>query len=89
MTLSTTPVTLLLLAITLIALRFRNQWLGLAAVLGWTGFVALITTLDPTGVRNLAVAEGCIGPPTLFIAVVAAICIGTVIYTMPRKADDL
>ncbi|MEO9684727.1 MAG: hypothetical protein ABJR46_03055 [Tateyamaria sp.] len=87
-TLFTTPVALVVLAFTIIALRFRNQWMGLGAVLGWTGFIALITTADPTGTRNLAIAEGCIGSPTLFIAVVAAICVGTVIYTKPRNADD-
>lgn len=88
LTLFTTPVALVLLAFTLIALRFRSQWMGLGAVIGWAGFIALITTADPTGIRDFAINEGCIGSPTLFIAIVAAICVGTVIYTMPRNADD-
>ena len=82
-----TPFGLLLLAFTLLALRFRSQWMGLGAVLGWTGYITLVTMADPTGARVQAMAEGCVGSPTLFILAVAAICVGTVIYTMPRKAD--
>lgn len=84
-TLFVTPFGLLLLGFTIVALRFRNQWMGLVAVLGWTGFITLITMADPTGLRDLARAEGCIGAPTLFIVAVAAICVGTVLYTMPRS----
>ncbi|MFL4469800.1 hypothetical protein ACERZ8_07945 [Tateyamaria armeniaca] len=88
MTLFATPFGLLLLAFTVLALRFRHQWMGLAAVLGWTAFITLITMADPTGLRADAMVEGCIGSPTLFIVAVAAICIGTVFYTMPHKADE-
>jgi hypothetical protein len=87
-TLFLTPFGLLLLAFSVVALRFRSQWMGLGAVLGWTGYITLITMTDPTGLRAQAIVEGCIGSPTLFIAAVAAICMGTVIYTMPRKADE-
>jgi len=87
LTLFATPASLLVLALTVVAVRFRSQWMGLVAVLGWTGVVSLVTLTNPTGNRVAAMAEGCIGRPTLFIAVVAAICVATVIYTMPRKAD--
>lgn len=82
------PISLVLLALTLISLRFRSQWSGLVTVVFWSGFVTLITMADPTGLRVPAHAEGCVGSPALFIALVAAICIGTVLYTAPIKAPS-
>lgn len=82
-----TPFGALLLVLTMIALRLRNHWVGLAAIVGWTGYLSIITIADPNGVRVAAIEEGCIGSPTLFIALVTAICIGTAIYTTPRSAD--
>lgn len=79
------PISLVLLALTMISLRFRSQWSGLVTVVFWSGFVTLITMTDPTGTRVAGQAEGCIGSPALFIAVVAAICIGIVLYTAPEK----
>lgn len=87
MTLFMTPISLVVLCFTIVALRFRNQWMGLVTVLAWTGLIFLITMADPTEHRTEAMIEGCIGSPTLFIVAVAAICVGTVIYTMPREAD--
>ncbi|KIC51889.1 hypothetical protein [Tateyamaria sp. ANG-S1] len=78
------PAGIALLLISLIALRFRHQWIGLAAVILWTVFITVVTMADPTGVRPQAMVEGCIGPPTLFIVAVAAICVGIVLYTKPR-----
>ncbi len=79
------PMGIVLVISTLAALRFRSQWGALVVVVLWTGLVTMVTMLDPTGVRDLAQAEGCIGSPTLFIALVAAICVGTILYTMPRE----
>ena len=79
---------LVLLCLSLAALRFRNQWIGLATILLWTVFFSVLTMADPTGVRALAQAEGCIGPPSLFIALGAAICVGIVLYTKPRLSGD-
>ena len=56
---------------------------------GWSGFVGLITfgnNSDP--MRQSALSEGCIGSPALFIALVAAISVATIIYTSPRSARD-
>ncbi|APX12724.1 hypothetical protein BWR18_14295 [Tateyamaria omphalii] len=78
------PAGIALLLLSLIALRFRQQWVGLAAVILWTVFITVITMADPTGLRPEAMAEGCIGQPTLFIVAVAAICVGIVLYTKPR-----
>jgi len=86
-TLMFSPMGLSLLISTLAALRFRSQWGGVAAVVGWTAFATLLTMADPTGFRPEAMAEGCIGSPTLFIALAAAISVGTIIYTAPRKAE--
>ncbi|WP_299652195.1 hypothetical protein [uncultured Tateyamaria sp.] len=82
------PGGLFLLAATAVALVVRSQWGGLVTVLLWTGFITLITMFDPTGLRGPAAAEGCVGPPTLFIGVAAAICVVTVLLTMPRQSGD-
>ena len=79
------PAGLILLAASIIALRFRSQWLGLATIILWTGFITVVTMADPTGMRADAMAEGCIGPPTLFIVAAAAICVAIVLYTKPRS----
>ncbi|MEL6451704.1 MAG: hypothetical protein AAFQ19_10625 [Pseudomonadota bacterium] len=81
------PAGLFLLAATAVALIIRSQWGGLVAVLLWTGFISLIT-MFPGGPRAAATLEGCVGSPALFIGLAAAICVGTVLYTMPRSADD-
>ena len=82
--LALSPAALVLLAATLIALRFRSQWGALAVVLLWTAFLSLVTMLDPTGLRAAGQAEGCLGSPVLFIALVMAICAGLIVYTLPR-----
>lgn len=85
---ATIPVSLVLLLATAIALRFRSSWGGLAAVCGWSALVFVIVfgdAQDPTGIVPMARAEGCIGSPALFIALVAAICVGTVVYTAPGR----
>ncbi len=82
------PAGLLLLALSLVALRFRFQWVGLAAVILWTIFITVITMADPTQMRVAAMAEGCVGPPTLFIALAAAICVAIVLWTKPRTQND-
>ncbi len=57
-------------------------------VVGWTFWVSLISMADPTGTREIARAEGCIGSPTLFIALVAAICVATILYTASLTRRD-
>jgi hypothetical protein len=79
------PITVILIVATLLALRFRSQWGGVAIVVLWTGLVSVLTMLDPTGTRAPGLAEGCIGSPTLFIAAVTAICIATILYTAPSS----
>ena len=82
------PLGLILLLITAIAIRFRSAWGGLAATVGWTVFVSITVASDPTGITESAIREGCIGPPTLFIALSIAICIATILYTAPRRPGD-
>ncbi|WP_415921957.1 hypothetical protein [Tateyamaria sp. SN6-1] len=84
----TSPAGIFLLVLSVVALRFRHQWVGLAAVLLWTVFITAVTMADPTGQRADAVIEGCVGAPTLFIVVVAAICVGIVLWTKPRTQND-
>ncbi|PTX54879.1 hypothetical protein C8N43_3702 [Litoreibacter ponti] len=81
---STVPALILVMASALV-LRFRSQWGGLVVVLLWTGLVTMLTMVDPSGLDELAVTEGCVGSPALFISVVAAICVAIVLYTLPRE----
>ncbi|WP_299286381.1 hypothetical protein [uncultured Tateyamaria sp.] len=84
----TAPMGLFLLAATVMAVLVRSQWGGLVAVLLWTAFITFVTMADSDGQRPAAMAEGCVGPPTLFIAAAAAICVAVVLYTMPHKSGD-
>lgn len=84
--LTSSPITLILIVLTLLVFRFRSQWGGVAIVVLWTILVSIITMMDPTGTRAPGMAEGCIGSPTLFIAAVAAICVATILYTAPRNS---
>lgn len=84
--LATSLPSLALFALTLIAIRFRNQWAALAVLVLWVGFASLLTMAEPTSFRSIAQAEGSIGSPTLFIALVTAICVGLIIYTTPKEA---
>lgn len=87
---SSLPAIVLIVA-TALALRFRSKWGGLAVVSGWSILISLrVFGTDPTGTRQKATIEGCIGSPTLFIALVAAICIATILYTAPteRRSND-
>ncbi len=81
-----TPASLVLILASLLAIRFRHQWGALITVILWTLLVSLIAMGDPTGLKEFEVAEGCIGSPTLFIAAVAAICVGMILYTTRRAA---
>ncbi len=83
-----TPLSGVLIVATLAALRFRSAWGGLVAVCGWSGLVGLIAFADApalTGISDATRAEGCIGSPALFIGVVTAICIATILYTAPSE----
>ena len=84
---ATLPSVVLILA-TLVVLKFRHAWAALGVVVLWTGWVSLISMYDPDGAQELARREGCVGSPTLFIALVAAICVAMIIYTSPRPARD-
>lgn len=80
---STVPALLLLLA-SAVAIRFRSQWGVATVVVLWTIWVSVVAFFDATGgMRDAAMTEGCIGAPVLFILVIAAICIGMIVYTFP------
>ena len=82
------PVSLVLLMVTALAVRFRSQWGALAVCLAWTGWVSLVAFMDTGGIRSAALAEGCIGSPTLFIVIACTLCVAAVIYTAPRPAKE-
>lgn len=90
--LSIAPPSWMMFALTIIAVLSRKRWIAVPA-LG----VSLLLTLavvqthseDPTGIRYFAIQEGCIGPPHLFIALCAAICMVNikVIWRRPVRAQ--
>ncbi|MCC1492236.1 hypothetical protein [Cognatishimia sp. F0-27] len=80
------PATGGLLLATALAWRLRSARGGLAVVCGWSlmaGIIAFGRTSDAFGVSQSALEQGCVASPALFIGVVAAICIATVLYTAP------
>lgn len=78
------PVVLVLILGTAMAFRFRSEWGGLVVVVGWSVVTYLITDWGGANQQEvLARAEGCIGSPSLFIAVATALSIGLVLYTAP------
>lgn len=83
-----TPAALVLFLATALVLRYRSQWGGVAIVVGWTLFATMLTMIDPGGLRANGQIEGCTGAPTLFLALVAAICVGTILYTAPVERDS-
>ena len=78
------PFSLILLIATVICVRFRHQWGSVAVVVLWTALVSLIALSDAGG-RADGMAEGCIGSPTLFIAIVAIMSVALILYTAPRS----
>ncbi|MGJ8586773.1 MAG: hypothetical protein ACSHXW_01350 [Yoonia sp.] len=83
-----TPIVLILIIATALAVRFRSEWGGLAVVVGWSLSTFLATGWGSNGeARALAINEGCIGNSTLFVLFAALVCIGVVLYTAPLKRD--
>lgn len=78
------PVVLVLLLGTAIAIRLRHQWGGLAAVVGWSAYIFFLMQNE---VFATAVTEGCAGNPSLFIGIVTALSAGVVLYTAPIRKE--
>ncbi|MGK7753570.1 MULTISPECIES: hypothetical protein [unclassified Roseovarius] len=82
------PASLVLLFASALVLRFRSAWGALAVFVGWSLLVSAFTLFDPTGgQRPAAAAEGCIGSPALYIAIVMAVGVGLLLYTGKPKDD--
>jgi hypothetical protein len=81
-----TPPSLILLVLTALTVRFRWQWASLGVVVLWSVWVSLVAMSAPDAAMLQAIEEGCVGSPTLFIGLVAAICGAMMLYTAPRKA---
>ena len=76
------PASLILLFLSALVLRFRSAWGALVVFVAWSFLVSAFTFFDPTGGQRLAAAEeGCIGSPTLYVAIVLAIGVGLLLYT--------
>lgn len=83
------PAALVLLLCSVLAFRFKSSWGALAVFVGWSFLVGAFTFWDPTGgQRALAKAEGCIGSPAIFVAVVLVISVGLLLYTGKPEAED-
>lgn len=76
---SPTGIALAALLVVAAVIKLRALWVATALVWGATTCVIWLNarTPDPTGIRERAIAEGCIGPPHLSIALVAAITLLT------------
>ena len=86
LTVMQTPIVLLLIVATALAVRFRNEWGGLLVVVGWSLSTYLVIGWGSiNALRDAAILEGCIGNPSLFVGVAAMVCIGVVLYTAPLK----
>ena len=78
------PLVLVLILLTAVAVRFRSEWGGLSCVVGWSIATYLVTDWSGSSATQTAAAqEGCVGSPVLFITFAAALCIGVVLYTAP------
>ena len=83
-----TPIVLILIIATALAVRFRSEWGGLVVVVGWSLSTFLATGWGSNdAARAMAMTEGCIGNATLYIVFAALVCIGVVLYTAPLKRD--
>ena len=78
---------LILLIVTAFVIRFKHQWGALVMVVLWAIFASFASFYD-ADIKQSAIIEGCMGPSTLFVAVVAAICIGLILYVVPRPKHD-
>ena len=82
--LAQSPIVLVLILLTAVAVRFRSEWGGLACVVGWSIATYLVTDWSGSSATQTAAAqEGSVGSPVLFITFAAALCIGVVLYTAP------
>jgi len=83
--LATAPSFILIVA-SLVSLRFKSVWGGLATIVGWIIWDSVINSPAACPVRAAAIEESCIGPNTLFITLSIVICVGIVMYTAPRAS---
>lgn len=91
MTLFSSPIALILLVASAFVIRFRSSWGAMAACLAWSFLITAVTFFDPTGgMRTAADAQGCVGSPSIFIALVAALSVGMILYTgrPPNEGDS-
>lgn len=80
-----TPLVLILVLASALAVRLRHELGGVAVVVGWSIATYMVTGWgNSDGLRQAAMAEGCVGSPALFITVAVAIGIGVVLYTAPK-----
>ena len=90
--LAMSPASLLLLALTILAVRFRSQWGGLIVVVLWSLLVSMLAfgwgPQSHVEALQAARLEGCAGSPALFIGLVAAICLAMILYTTPPQRRD-
>lgn len=82
--LAATPASLLLLVASALAVRMRSQWGVLAVCVSWSVLVSVLAFHDGSGgQRAAAMAEGCVGSPSVFIAAVGLLCIGLIVAGGP------
>jgi hypothetical protein len=79
-----TPPSLILILLSALALRFRHEWGALIVVVLWTAWASIVVFVGADDdIQLMALQEGCIGSPSLFIAAVAAISVAMIVYVAP------
>ncbi|MDX1785439.1 MAG: hypothetical protein R3210_04880 [Roseovarius sp.] len=77
------PAALFLLAASAVAVALRSQSGALVVCVLWSFLALGIISFDPK-TRALAVNEGCVGSPILFIEVIALLSGAMIVYTSRR-----
>lgn len=86
---SSIPAVLLLCA-SVGVFRFRLKKTAVGVVVLWTIFVSFVAMPTAQSMRLASIAEVCVGSPTLFIALVATLCLGIILHTSPTpKQNDV
>lgn len=81
-----TPLVLILILASALAVRFRHELGGVIVVVGWSIATYMVTGWgNSDGIRQAAMTEGCVGSPALFITVAVAVGVGVVLYTAPIR----
>lgn len=82
------PVSLFLIAALCVAVIFRHKMGATITVLLWSFYLSFVIFPDQTGGTAIAMQEGCIGSPTLYIALSAVLSIAAIAYVFKGATSE-